>query len=184
MVSAAILGFAMFARARSRYLPLENNITQTTSSIVASMPSAAGLLGAIPALTLLGQAVPAPVVALWALALGALGAALALPLRRKLVVEEQLPFPSGLATAEVISALHGRREGLGRARALLGSRSVAMIVAWLRDGWHWIAQTTPLPGRSLGASMGSLTIGINWSPLLLGSGALVGPFIAASILLG
>src|SRR5262249_48597376 len=94
-VPSAILGFAVFARARDRYTPLENNITQTTSSAVASMPSAAGLLGAIPALTLLGHTTPAWLIAIWGLLLGVLGAMIALALRRKLVVEERLPFPSG-----------------------------------------------------------------------------------------
>ena len=184
-VTASIVGFAVFAGARARYSPLENNITQTTSSAVASMPSTAGLLGAIPALALMHRATPAWVVASWGLALGLLGAALALPLRRKLVVEERLPFPSGLAAAEVISAMHTRKgEGLGRARALLASMGAAMILTWIRDGWHWIAQATNLPGRIAGSSLGSLTFALSWSPLFFGSGALVGPFIAVSIFAG
>jgi uncharacterized oligopeptide transporter (OPT) family protein len=92
---------------------------------------------------------------------------------------------SGSATAEVISAMHGHQgEGLGRARALLGSMGVAMIVSWFRDGWHWIAQVSTLPGRIAGIPLASLTVGLSWSPLLLGSGLLVGPYIAASIVAG
>jgi uncharacterized oligopeptide transporter (OPT) family protein len=184
-VAASILGFAVFAGAREHYTPLENNLTQTASSAVASMPSTAGLLGAIPALALMNHATPAWVVACWGLALGVLGAVVALPLRQKLVVDERLPYPTGLAAAEVITAMHTRKgEGLGRARALLASMGAAMIVTWIRDGWHWIAQTTRLPGRIAGSSLASLTFALSWSPLFFGSGALVGPFISASILLG
>jgi uncharacterized oligopeptide transporter (OPT) family protein len=184
-VAASILGFAVFAGASRRYTPLENNITQTASSAVASIPSTAGLLGAIPGLALMNRATPAWVVACWGLALGVLGAALALPLRKKLVVEEKLPFPSGLAAAEVITAMHTRKgEGLGRARALLASMGGAMAVTWIRDGWHWIAQATQLPGRIAGSSLASLTFAVSWSPLFFGSGALVGPFISVSIFVG
>src|SRR5437016_5140807 len=59
-ITAALLGFALFqALGRRTFSPLENNVTQTTAAAVAAMPSAAGLLGALPALGLLGRTVPA-----------------------------------------------------------------------------------------------------------------------------
>ncbi|MFP2911052.1 OPT/YSL family transporter, partial [Pyxidicoccus sp. 3LFB2] len=73
-VTSAVLGFSTLAtvsrRRGSPYTPLENNITQTAASSVGAMPAAAGLLGALPALTLLGISVPGWGVAAWSVALG------------------------------------------------------------------------------------------------------------------
>src|SRR5256885_7194502 len=54
------------------------------------------------------------------------GILFALALRRRLIDEERLAFPTGVATAEVIEALHGGDSGArGRARTLLWAGLVA-----------------------------------------------------------
>src|SRR5262245_51721649 len=108
-ITASILTFAL---ASGRLTRLENNVAQTAASAVGGIPAAAGLLGAVPALQLLGVRVPGWGIALWGLTLGVLGVVMALALRRRLIEEEDLPFPTGIATAEVIEALHtGGEEG-------------------------------------------------------------------------
>src|SRR5437870_7286301 len=138
MVLAAIAGFALFAAFRrmgaSAYTPLENNITQVTSASMASMPATAGVLGAIPGLALLGHHYPAWAIGAWGLALGVLGVLIALPLRKRLLDDERLPFPLGIATAEVIEAMHGvTGDALRRARALGLTGLVAAAWTWFRD---------------------------------------------------
>src|SRR5437762_10005427 len=54
-ITAAILAFAL---ASGRLTRLENNVAQTTACAAGAVPAAAGLLGAIPALQLLGRYVP------------------------------------------------------------------------------------------------------------------------------
>src|ERR1700687_1147249 len=56
-ITASLLGFVLgtgLLRRRSSYSPGENNPTQTIASSMGAMPATAGLLGAIPALALVG----------------------------------------------------------------------------------------------------------------------------------
>ena len=109
-ITAAILGFALCApsvRASGRrYSLLENNITQTTAGAAAVMPATIGLLGALPALELAGHRYLDLGAGAWGAALALFGILLAAPLRERYVVTEPLPFPSGIATAEVMQAIH------------------------------------------------------------------------------
>ncbi|NPC86063.1 OPT family oligopeptide transporter, partial [Pyxidicoccus fallax] len=109
-ITAAVLGFSALATVSRRrgvpYTPLENNMTQSAASSVGAMPAAAGLLGALPALAMLGVSVPGWGVAAWSVALGALGVLAAHLVRKRLVAEEALPFPTGIATAELITLMH------------------------------------------------------------------------------
>jgi len=72
-MTASLLGAALLsALARAGgwpASPLETNLAQTTATAVGVAPAAAGLLGAIPALALLGHSVPGWLVAAWGLAL-------------------------------------------------------------------------------------------------------------------
>ena len=189
-ITAAILGFALFAALRrlggKAYEPLENNITQTVASSAAGMSFTAGLVGAFPALAMLGHRHPSWAISLWGVALGGLGILIAIPLRDQLIARDPLPFPSGIATAEVIEAMHtAGASALRKARALLASAAGAMGLAWFRDGRPaWIPQTTPFPIQLAGVSGETLTLGFNWSPLLLGTGALIGPRNGLSLLAG
>ncbi|WWC91243.1 uncharacterized protein L201_006186 [Kwoniella dendrophila CBS 6074] len=122
-LQSALLGFALFKLLphlktlfpNSRPLtPQENVVLQTTAVATGTMPLAAGLVGIIPALEMLtvkedgrepiklnyGQLVA------WCLAVAFFGVFLAAPLRRQVIVKEKLVFPSGTATAQLISLLH------------------------------------------------------------------------------
>src|SRR5438309_1872165 len=89
-ITASVLAMAL---ASGRLTRLENNVAQTAASAVGGIPAAAGLLGAVPALQLLGVPVPGWGIALWGLVLGVLGVLLGAALRRRLLEQEQLPFP-------------------------------------------------------------------------------------------
>lgn len=188
--TGAILAFGIVGTLRRRsaspYSIQENLVTQAVAAAACAMPATAGLLGALPALALMGHDYPAWVIAGWGLALGVVGLTIALLLWRRLVREEALPFPSGRATAEAISAMHAAgRSGIDRARTLAGGGLVAAAVAWLRDGPQaWIAGVTALPLSIAGQSAHALTLGVSASPLMLGVGGLVGPQVGLSMLLG
>lgn len=190
-ITASILGAVMlgaiprFGRGAAPAGPLENNIAQTTATSVGAMPAVAGLIAALPALQMLGIHVSGFGIAAWALGLGVLGVLVALLLRKRLLVDENLPFPSGIATAELISALHAEgRAGSARAKALVGTGLAAMAFTWLRDGQRWIPGATYFPGMFRGVPAASLTLGMNWSALMLGAGVLVGLRMGASVLAG
>jgi uncharacterized oligopeptide transporter (OPT) family protein len=189
-IIAATLGFALFASLgrllRVPYSPLENNVTVSAAISVSAMPATAGLLGAIPGLTLMGQHVSGWAIAAWGLVLALLGVFIALPLRRTMIVEEGLPFPTGIATAEVIAAMHAAgREALARARALLIAGGGAMLLTWFRDARPaLLPQASYLPFRIGGVPASALTLGVSWSPMMMGFGAMIGPHAALSLVLG
>jgi len=182
-ITASILAFALVS---GRLTRLENNVAQTAACAAGAVPAAAGLLGAIPALQLLGRTVPGWGIAVWGLSLGILGILFAVALRRRLLDEEQLPFPTGAATAEVIEALHAGGAGArGRTGALLSGGIVGAVAGWFRDGKPTLVPSSlTFSGHLAGVPLNALGIGLSTSPLLWGVGLMVGPHIAWSMLAG
>lgn len=98
--------------------PQENVVLQTTAVACGAMPLTVGLIGIVPALL---QIKPSrdhgeePVVltdgrlVLWSAALAFFGVFFASPLRKRVIIKEKLPFPSGTATAHLIGVLHNVR---------------------------------------------------------------------------
>src|SRR3954468_3806667 len=117
-LTAALLSFTFFATfkrlVRVPFGPLENNIAQTAASSAAIMAFVHGLMGPMPAMMLMGHRQPPWALWVWGLALSVIGIVMGTLLRRKLVVEERLPFPSGIATAELIRTAHADEESARR----------------------------------------------------------------------
>lgn len=129
-LQSSLLGYALFkliprsvtVRGRQYVLlakpftPAENVLVQTTAAAVGIMPLSAGLVGVIPALTKLNaekdNAAPIQLdfvhLVAWCLAIAYFGVFFASPLREPMIVREKLTFPSGTATAQLISVLHGK----------------------------------------------------------------------------
>jgi putative OPT family oligopeptide transporter len=189
-ITAALLGFAFFGTfkrfAGTPYTSLENNISQTTASSAGIMGFAVGFPGAIPALNMLGYHYPGWALAIWGIALGLVGIVIGGMLRRKLVLVERLPFPTGAATAEVIETIGASRQtAMLRARLLITAALLSMVFAWFRDGRpSFIPQTTAFGLTIYGISLANLTVGFSWSPLMAATGMMMGLRSAASMLLG
>ncbi|MCP3103756.1 OPT/YSL family transporter, partial [Myxococcus sp. K15C18031901] len=189
-VTAAVLGFgglaAVTRRRGSPYTVLENNLTQTAAVSVGAMPAAAGLLGAMPALTLLGMQVPGVGVAAWSVALGVLGVLAAHLLRRRLLLDEALAFPTGITTAELITTMHaaGDEARTGRGFWLAGAGGVSAGLTLLRDVLKRLPGLAEAPGALGGVSAASLTWGVAWSPMLVAVGMMSGLRLGVSMLLG
>jgi OPT family oligopeptide transporter len=189
-ITAALIAFMVFSGARrlggSPLGLLENNIVQTTAASAAIMGFVVGLAGPVPALAFFNITMPGWAIAVWGLAAGVLGIAAAVVLRRKLIVDDALPFPTGRATGEVLQTIHAARDtAIRRALFLSATAAVAAAVTWLRDGpAHLIPQATPFGGAIAGTAIASLTMGISWSPLLACTGAMIGPRAGGSFLLG
>jgi len=189
-ITAALLGFMFFATftrlARRPYSALENNITQTTAASAAIMGYVAGVGGPVPGMALLGREFPGWALCVWGLAVALVGIVAAALLRRKLVVDEALPFPTGNATGDLIETIFAARaSAVRRARFLIGGALVAAAVTWFRDGRpHLIPDSTAFAGAIGGVSIAALTVGMSWSPLLLSTGIMMGIRAAASMALG
>ncbi|KAM5544621.1 hypothetical protein V8D89_001519 [Ganoderma adspersum] len=113
-LQSALIGFLMSKLLRKPMSAQENVVLQTTAVATGTMPLAAGFVGILPALGLLDEkrdGVP-PVHLSWIAAVGwscavaFFGVFLSPPLRKQVIIEEQLAFPSGTATGQLISVLH------------------------------------------------------------------------------
>ncbi|KAI1127977.1 OPT oligopeptide transporter protein-domain-containing protein [Nemania abortiva] len=116
---ASLLGFGIF-RTLSRHLsfpftPVENVLVQSVAGGMAIMPLGCGFVGVLPAMEyLLKPAEQGPIylsmgkLIIWSLGLCYFGVVFAVPLRRQVIIREQLKFPSGFSTAVLIGVLHGK----------------------------------------------------------------------------
>jgi len=159
---------------------LENNIVATGASAGSSI--AAGVIFTIPALVILGYWTDFRFG--WVLAIAGLGGILgvffSVPLRRSLIVEENLPFPEGKAAAEVLRTGENPAAGvriLGGS-ALGGGLAKLAAASGLRLIPDTAAAASFLPGGAIAY------FGTNLSPALLGVGYVVGLNVGILVLVG
>src|SRR5690554_5565516 len=112
-IPAAVISMAILRFFRESNI-LENNIVQTSASAGESL--AAGAIFTLPALIMLHYWQGFPFLATMAITLtgGILGVLFTIPLRRALIIEADLQFPEGVATAEVLKAGSEGGEGAKR----------------------------------------------------------------------
>lgn len=115
---SALLGYVIFAVSpwKESFSDVENVYIQSIAVATGTGPLAYGLIGIVPAIekfltaaeTGLGHTVKLPLghLIIWLLGLAFFGVFFAIPLRKQVIVKEKLPFPSGSATATLISVLH------------------------------------------------------------------------------
>jgi uncharacterized oligopeptide transporter (OPT) family protein len=198
-ITATILAFSLFAVlgkigiVRSEFTKLENNTVSSTAS-AAGYFSSAGMVSAVPALYLTQDRLLTPVeVAIWMSVISLLGIIIAVPMRRQMIDVDRLAFPSGLAGAETINAMHEKAtEALSRARSLLYGAVLAALFeipyqvgsfGKLRNPITW-PEHLVVPGSVGGYALGSLGLQLNTSLLMYGAGAIIGVRVGASMLAG
>jgi len=176
-IPAAVISMAILRMFREHNI-LENNIVQTAASAGESL--AAGVIFTLPALILLRHWVGFPFLPTMGIALcgGILGVLFTIPLRRALIVEADLRFPEGVATAEVLKA--GASGGSGAKLIALGGVAAALLK--LSQTGLKIAGSSIEHGFTLGRSV--FGIGSDLSPALLGVGYIVGPRVGCLVLAG
>lgn len=213
-ITSCIIAFAVFkaleavipAYRRDPFSILENNTMSSVASAAGYMASA-GLVSAIPALTMVtGRQLVWWEMMAWLGAVSILGVFMAIPLKRQLINIDQLPFPSGLATAETLRSMHSSGlEALSKARSLLWSAIAGGVVALWRDAfpryaaWLGKALNDPELGKSLGAwafpesipllpgaggLLKKLTLGFEGSLIMIAAGAIMGIRVGLSLLVG
>ncbi len=121
----------------------------------------------------------------WTFLLSALGVLFAVPLKRRLVDHEQLPFATGTAAATTIRALHTPGAGDRTRLRMLGLGGlVAGAITFARDGLGRLPYVFPFPGALAGFPLERLGFGLETGLMPVGAGALLGLRITASWLLG
>jgi putative OPT family oligopeptide transporter len=167
-IPAAVVSMGVL-RLLGRSSVLENNIVATGASAGSSI--AAGTVFTMPALVLLGHWDRFHYW--WVFSIiglgGLLGVLFSVPLRRSLIIEQQLQFPEGVATAELLRA--GSDSG-GGARLLGVAALTGALFKLLSSGLRFVPE-----GFTVAGYLGSRAIayaGIVLSPALLGVGYIVG----------
>jgi putative OPT family oligopeptide transporter len=176
-IPAAVISMAVL-RALGGATILENNVVQTIAS--AGEAVAAGAIFTFPALVVLGRAGD---LTYWEITLlcaagGTMGSLLVILLRRAYIVEERLPFPEGVACAQV---LRSGDAGSGAARPLVAGGLIAAVLKAAQ-------QIVGLMPDSLGAAsrFGPFVIAgsVDLSAALVGIGYIIGLPIASMVLTG
>jgi OPT family oligopeptide transporter len=146
-ITACILSYAIWGvllRAGAVRSPMTILETACMASTASSAGYATGntLVSAIPAMLLLTVTEQNPegvqlrwyVLAPWVLFLAGLGVVMAIPMKRNMINQERLKFPSGTAAAVTLQSLYSQgQEAMVKARALLWSALVGLAVPLLKD---------------------------------------------------
>jgi uncharacterized oligopeptide transporter (OPT) family protein len=173
-ITALLLAFAFWTPVArlfglAPWAMLESNINQTAASSAASIISG-GLVAPIPALALMtGGNLPWPMLAAWVFAVSFLGIWVGWYLRPRMIVQSNLVFPAGMATAETMRDMFGHgREAMKRVGVLMGSLGGAVLFNAIDDFLWQIPRLAP----SLTAK--KLTLAFDPSLLLFGFGSIIG----------
>jgi putative OPT family oligopeptide transporter len=167
-IPAAVVSMAVLRVLGGGHI-LENNIVQTGASAGSSI--AAGVIFTVPALVILGYWDDFKYS--WVLAIAGLGGVLgvffSVPLRRSLIVDQQLAFPEGKAAAEVLKAGENPGPGIKVLASAAGLGGLAKLIA--ASGLR-IVPDAAAHGGFIGKAIAYM--GTNLSPALLGVGYIVG----------
>jgi putative OPT family oligopeptide transporter len=177
-IPASVISMAVLRLWRNSNI-LENNMVQTIAS--AGEAIAAGVIFTFPALILLRYW---NVFDYWWVSIiaglgGLLGVLFTIPLRRSLIIEQNLAFPEGTATVEVLRVGDAPSRG---AIYLATAGVIGAVVKFAETGfrlWAGTAQTATYVGSTT-----ILYAGTNLSPALMGVGYIVGLNIAALVFIG
>ena len=187
-IPAAVISMAILRRFRNATIQ-ENNIVQTVASAAGTLSS---IIFVLPGLIMIGYWTDFPFwTSFWICALGGiLGVMYSIPLRRALVTNSDLPYPEGVACAEVLKVgsgdegkhasdiEHGRAGLLAVLWGSIASAAFALVIEtqiFASD----VAQTFRIGKK--GAVSG---YDFSLSFLLLGIGHLVGLSVGIAMLIG
>ncbi len=175
VISMAVLSF--FARANI----LENNMVQTQASAAGTLSS---VIFVLPAILMISywNAFNFWETMLICLAGGCLGVVFSIPLRRVMVVKSHLPYPEGVAAAEILLAGHSaddKREG--GAKDILFGGILAAIVSFCTAGLRLLSDKASF-WFSSGQAIFQIPLG--FSLALVSAGYLMGLTAGLAMLIG
>jgi putative OPT family oligopeptide transporter len=183
-IPAAVISMAILRGFKTSTI-WENNIVQTVASAAGTLSS---VIFVLPGLVMVGWWTGFPFWESFAICAtgGILGVMYSVPLRRALVTYSDLPYPEGVAAAEVLrvgAGEHGEagaRENAVSLVALVVS-SIVSAVFQVVEGLGIFASTVAGYVRVGVAATG---VGFNMSLALVGAGHLIGLTVGVSILVG
>ncbi|MEO1087298.1 MAG: oligopeptide transporter, OPT family, partial [Acidobacteriota bacterium] len=165
-----VVAFRLIGAMGFKHSILEANMSQTVGS--ASSSVASGVLFTIPALFIWGMEPEWSQITLLAMAGGLIGVLAMIPLRRYLIKQEhgKLPYPEGLACAEVLVA---SQAGSKQASPVFWGIGFGMFFKILTDGFKVVS------GSFEKMIFGKAQLAVSVSPALIGVGYILGLRIAS-----
>ena len=200
-ITASILSYAIWTSllkvgiARTPMTILENNCMQSTAS-AAGYSTGGTLISAFAAYIIINhESMSVPLMLAWVFFIAVLGVTMAIPMKRQMINIEQLRFPSGIAAAETLRALHAKSShGLRAAKALGLAGVIAAIDKVWAEGLSTISASlepfssgallTNLQKWFLGshyAAWAGRTVIFSWDFIFLAAGAIVGMRVCATV---
>jgi putative OPT family oligopeptide transporter len=201
-ITACILSYALWTSllkvglVRTPMTILENNCMQSTASS-AGYSTGGTLVSAFAAYIIVnGRPLSVPLMLGWVLFIAVLGVTMAIPMKRQMINIEQLRFPSGIAAAETLRALHAQTsQGMRAAKALGLAALIAAIDKFWAEGLSAISAS--LERFSSGALLTGLqkwllgphyeawsgrTVVFSWDFIFVAAGAITGMRVCATML--
>lgn len=192
-IAAIILSFAIWKGLTSALPGLfrrEFNMMETaivmTVAVAGSWISSAGLVSAVPALTMVsGRTFIWWHLILWICGILLLGLFMAIPLKRQMITVESLRFPYNISVVETLKAMYSRGgEAMKKAKALGSAGMVGIVIAALQDGFSLLPPLWNAPLSLARIPLSKLTISFKPGLIMMGIGALFGIKIGLSMLVG
>ena len=205
-ITSVILSFALFKflsrmKIGKEMTILENNAMQSIATSAGYMT--APLISSMPAYMMVtGQVVPMWQTFWWIVVLSLLGVLFAFPLKKRFINEEQLPFPEGRAAGIVLDNLHtdaGGNDGMFKAKLLMVGAGLSALIETMRsetvmkairapflqlpEYWDSIVYKFFTPSI-LGTPLKDLTVQVDSSIVMVGTGGLMNMKTAMSLLIG
>jgi len=186
-IPAAVISMAVLRMLRSTSI-YENNIVQTVASAAGTLSS---IIFVLPGLVMIGWwtgHIPfLPTFGICAIG-GVLGVMYSIPLRRALVTESDLPYPEGVAAAEVLKVGVGSRAHEAEAAAEGKAGLAAVIWGAVASAGFAIVGAAKLFASEAGTyfriGRGATGFNVSLSFALLGAGHLVGLQVGLAMLVG
>ncbi|HUL51492.1 MAG TPA: oligopeptide transporter, OPT family [Candidatus Nitrosotalea sp.] len=186
-IPAAVISMALLSLVRNSSI-LENNIVQTVAS-------AAGTLSAIifvmPGLVIVGWWTGFPFWQSFLICVsgGVLGVLFTVPLRRALVTNSDLPYPEGVAAAEVLKVGSEQRSETRADPREAHEGLIAIILGSAASAGLSIVSATQLVATEIAGyfrvtATAASGYSIAWSLALFGAGHLVGLAVGLAMLMG
>src|SRR5215510_2162850 len=200
-ITACILSYAIWSGllkaglVRTPMTILENNCMQSTASS-AGYSTGGTLISAFAAYIIVNnQSMSVPLMLAWVFFIAVLGVTMAIPMKRQMINIEQLRFPSGIAAAETLHALHAKSsQGMRAAKALGLAGLMAAIDKFWAEGLSTISESlerfssgellTGLHKWLLGShyeAWSGRTVVFSWDFIFLAAGAITGMRVGATM---
>ena len=177
-IPAAVISMAVLKFFKDSSI-LENNMVQTQASSAGTLSS---VIFVLPGLLMMGywQDFPFWQTMLICAAGGTLGVLFTIPLRRAMVVNSDLPYPEGVAAAEILKA-GNHADGDSGVKDISYGGVLAGLVAFLTNGLRVMAD-----GASAWIQTGkaAFQLPMGFSLALLGAGYLIGIVGGIAMLIG